>query len=157
MQDSASHEARTDRKAAPIVAQTVWIEESLKDAPGGVAEKPNNDHEQQRTAEWLSEDGRERAARPRYASACLGCDLLGLVEDHRRAKTLAARLGLAPPETNIVLTELPAQALLELATRDVLALTPDGSRIRLVTHRGIDDDDVTHAAAAMLSIGRPSG
>jgi hypothetical protein len=64
VQDPASHEARTDRKAAPIVAQAVWIEETLKDAPGGVAEKPNNDHEQQRTAEWLSEDGRERAARP---------------------------------------------------------------------------------------------
>jgi hypothetical protein len=64
VQDPASHEARTDRKAAPIVAQAIWIEETLKDAPGGVAEKPNNDHEQQRTAEWLSEDGRERAARP---------------------------------------------------------------------------------------------
>ena len=79
----ASQEARTDRKATPIVAQAVWIEESLKDAPGGVAEKPNNDHEQQRTAEWLSEDRRERAARPRYASACLGCDLEGeCANDH---------------------------------------------------------------------------
>src|SRR4030095_6624843 len=83
VQGPASHEARTDRKATPIVAQAVWIEESLKDAPGGVAEKPNNDHEQQRTAEWLSEDGRERAARPRYASACLGCDLKGeCANDH---------------------------------------------------------------------------
>ena len=32
--------------------------------------------------------------------------------------------------------------------------TPDGARIRLVTHRGIDDDDVARAAAAMLSIAR---
>ena len=54
--DPANHEAHTDREAAPIVAQTVWIEDTLKDAPGGVAEKPNNDHEQQRAAEWLSQD-----------------------------------------------------------------------------------------------------
>ena len=34
-------------------------------------------------AEWLSEDGRERAARPRYASACLGGDLQGqCANDH---------------------------------------------------------------------------
>jgi hypothetical protein len=56
MQDPANHEGRTDREAAPIVAQAVWIEETLKDAPGGVAEKPNGGYEQQRTAEWLSED-----------------------------------------------------------------------------------------------------
>jgi hypothetical protein len=64
MHDPANHEGRTDREAAPIVAQTVWIEETLKNAPGGVTEKPNGGYEQQRTAEWLSEDGRERAARP---------------------------------------------------------------------------------------------
>jgi threonine aldolase len=77
-----------------------------------------------------------------------------LAEDHRRARALAGRLGLGAPETNIVLTELPASALLELATRDVLALAPDGARIRLVTHRGIDDDAVTRAAAALLTVGR---
>ena len=58
--EPANHEGRTDREAAPIVTVTVWIEETLKDAPGGVAEKPNGGYEQQRTAEWLSEDGRER-------------------------------------------------------------------------------------------------
>src|SRR4029453_12980846 len=68
--------------------QAVWIEESLKDAPGGVAEKPNHDHKQQRTAEWLSEDGRERAARPRDASACLGCDLEGQYADDHVEHTL---------------------------------------------------------------------
>jgi hypothetical protein len=77
----ASHEARTDGEATPIVAQTIWIEETLKDAPGGVAEKPNDGHEQQRTAKRLSEDGCERAARPRYASACSGCDLEGQRSD----------------------------------------------------------------------------
>jgi hypothetical protein len=65
------------------VAQAIWIEETLKDAPGGVAEKPNDGHEQQRTAKRLSEDGCERAARPRYASACSGCDLEGKrADDH---------------------------------------------------------------------------
>lgn len=88
MQGPASHEARTDRKAAPIVAPAVWIEESLKDAPAGVAEKPNNDHEQQRTAEWLSEDGREHAARSRYASACIRCDLEGQCADDHVEHTL---------------------------------------------------------------------
>jgi hypothetical protein len=77
----ASHEARTDGEAAPIVAQAIWIEETLKDAPGGVAEKPNDGHEQQRTAKRLSEDGCERAARPRKASACSGCDLEGQGSD----------------------------------------------------------------------------
>jgi hypothetical protein len=81
--DPASHEARTDREAAPIVAQAVGIEEALKDAPGGVAEKPNGGHEQQRTAERLTENSRERAARPRYASACSRCDLEGQrADDH---------------------------------------------------------------------------
>ena len=67
----------------PIVAQAVWIVDALKDAPGGAAEMPNNDHEQQRMAEWLSEDGCERAARRRDASAFLGCDLEGqCADDH---------------------------------------------------------------------------
>ena len=70
------------------MAQTVWIEETLKDAPGGVAEKPNGGYKQQRTAEWLSEDGRERAARSRDASACLGCDLEGQRADDHVEHTL---------------------------------------------------------------------
>jgi hypothetical protein len=56
--------------------------------PGGVAEKPNNDHQQQRTAEWLSEDGRERASRPRDASACVGGDLEGQCADDHVEHTL---------------------------------------------------------------------
>ena len=59
------------------------IEETLNDAPGGVAEKPYDGHEQQRPAKRLSEDGCERAARPRDASACSGCDLEGQrADDH---------------------------------------------------------------------------
>ena len=88
MQDPADHEGRTDRETAPIVAQTVWIEETLKDAPGGVAEKSNGGYEQQRAAEWLSEDGRERAARSRDASACLSRDLEGQRADDHVEHTL---------------------------------------------------------------------
>jgi len=86
--DPADHEGRTDRQTAPIVAQAVWIEETLKDAPGGVAEKPNGGYKQQRAAEWLSEDGRESAARSRDASACLGRDLEGQRADDHVEHTL---------------------------------------------------------------------
>ena len=70
------------------MAQTVWIEETLKDTPGGVAEKPNGGDEQERTAERLSEDGRECAARPRDASACPRCDLEGQCADDHVEDTL---------------------------------------------------------------------
>ena len=69
-----------------------------------------------------------------------------LLDDHRRARRLADLLGMPAPETNIVLTELPASALPELAARGVLAFAPGGGNVRLVTHRGIGDDDVERAA-----------
>jgi len=72
-----------------------------------------------------------------------------LLDDHRRARRLADLLGLPAPETNIVLTELPATALPELAARGVLAFAPGEGRVRLVTHRGISDDDVERAARAL--------
>jgi threonine aldolase len=71
-----------------------------------------------------------------------------LVEDHGRARRLAELLGLPAPETNIVMTELPVSALPELEQRGVLAFAPGGGNVRLVTHRGISDDDVEQAAAA---------
>src|SRR5439155_25279003 len=70
-----------------------------------------------------------------------------LLHDHRRARRLADLLGMPAPETNIVLTELPASALPELAARGVLAFAPRGGNVRHVTHRGIGDDDVERAAA----------
>ena len=83
MHDAASHEAHAGAEPAPIVAQPVWIEETLKDAPCSVAEKPNGGHEKQRTTKRLSEDRYERAARPRYASASSSCDLKGKhADDH---------------------------------------------------------------------------
>jgi len=72
-----------------------------------------------------------------------------LLDDHRRARELAALLELPEPETNIVVTELPASALPELAARGVLAFAPRGGNVRLVTHRGIADDDVEGAARAL--------
>jgi len=70
-----------------------------------------------------------------------------LGEDHERAQRLAELLGLPQPETNIVLTELPASALPELERQGVLAFAPGGGNVRLVTHRGISDGDVERAAA----------
>jgi len=72
-----------------------------------------------------------------------------LLDDHRRARRLAELLELPEPETNIVLTDLPASALPELAARGVLAFAPGSGNVRLVTHRGISDEDVERAAQAL--------
>jgi threonine aldolase len=84
--------------------------------------------------------------------AAAGLVALGLVdrlaEDHRRARRLAELLGLPAPATNIVMTERPASALPELEQRGVLALAPGGGNVRLVTYRGISDDDVERAVLA---------
>ena len=88
--------------------------------------------------------------------AAAGLVALGLVDrladDHRRARDLAASLDLPEPETNIVLTGLEAGSLPRLAALGVLALAPDGRRVRLVTHRGIDDRQIEEAAAAIRSL-----
>jgi threonine aldolase len=72
-----------------------------------------------------------------------------LGEDHERARRLAELLGLPAPETNIVITGLPASALAELEEHGLRALAPGGKNVRLVTHRGIGDDDVERAAAVV--------
>lgn len=91
-----------------------------------------------------------------YVLAAAGLVALTLVdrigEDHARAQRLAELLGLPPPQTNIVLTELPASALPDLEARGVRALAPDGRRVRLVAHRGIGDADVERAAKAVRSL-----
>jgi threonine aldolase len=88
--------------------------------------------------------------------AAAGLVALGLVEriadDHRRARGLAELLGLPPPETNLVLTELDEPSLPDLAARGVLAFAPGGGHVRLVTHRGIGDADVEQAAEAVLAV-----
>lgn len=89
-----------------------------------------------------------------------------LVDDHRRAQDLGRRLAelpglrLDPPdvETNIVLVDVgetglePAAFVVELERRGVRALERDGSRIRLVTHRLVDDDAIDAAVAAAADV-----
>jgi threonine aldolase len=85
--------------------------------------------------------------------AAAGLVALGLVDriadDHRRAQRLAELLRRPAPATNIVMTELPAGALPELEQRGVLAFAPGGGNVRLVTHRGISDEDVERAAEVL--------
>ena len=89
-----------------------------------------------------------------------------LVDDHRRARDLAARLsaipGLAlrnhPVETNIVLVDVTATGaaaatLVELLdAAGVRAMERDPSTVRLVTHRLIDDDDVERAEELIAGV-----
>jgi threonine aldolase len=89
-----------------------------------------------------------------------------LADDHRRARELGARLAaidglrLAPEtvETNIVLLDVTASGweppgfVDALARRGVLVLERDGSRVRLVTHRLIGDEDVERVVAAAAAV-----
>lgn len=89
-----------------------------------------------------------------------------LADDHRRARELAAglavidglRLDPAEVETNIVLVDVtpsgwePHGFVEALERRGVRALVRDGSRIRLVTHRLIDDEAVERALAAIAAV-----
>jgi threonine aldolase len=78
-----------------------------------------------------------------------------LVEDHRRARRLAEGLARIPSfeidparvETNILFVrwkgEGPVQGVVErLKERGVLAMAPDPTRLRLLTHNDVDDQDV---------------
>jgi threonine aldolase len=91
-----------------------------------------------------------------WVLAAAGLVALGLVDriadDHRRARRLAELVGLPEPETNIVMTRLPESSLPALESRGVLAFAPGGSQVRLVTHRGISDDDVERAAVAVAGL-----
>ena len=84
-----------------------------------------------------------------------------VADDHRRARALAAGLGAIPGvrlrpeviETNIVLADVsgtgiaPAELASLLADAGLLVLEADTSRIRLVTHRLIGDDEIERAGA----------
>jgi len=75
-----------------------------------------------------------------------------LADDHRRAKLLAKGFGVDPAtvETNIVIATVPDAPAVEARFADegirIVAIGPD--RIRLVTHRDVDDADVERALAA---------
>jgi threonine aldolase len=88
-------------------------------------------------------------------------DWTHLAIDHDRARALAMgladvrgiRVDVEAVRTNIVVAEVAeggdaAQACARLASHGVLALPFGTSRIRLVTYRDIDDDDVARAVAA---------
>lgn len=90
----------------------------------------------------------------------------GIAEDHRRARELARLLEAIPGitlrpatiETNIVLAEVAATglapeelvSLLEVAGLRVMER--DTTRIRLVTHRLVGDEDVERAAAIVAEV-----
>lgn len=86
-----------------------------------------------------------------------------LGDDHARASALAAQVAAAFPEslydpascrTNIVAFDHPrARAVVaELAERGVLAGTVGPRRVRLVTHAGIVDEDVTYVTEALKEL-----
>lgn len=87
-------------------------------------------------------------------------NLAGLADDHRRAKTLAARIAALPgvsvvaPETSIVMVDLADERLspgpvLEALERRGVRMTPFGPRrLRAVTHLDVDDAGAERAALA---------
>ena len=87
-----------------------------------------------------------------------------LAEDHVRARRLADLVAATFPasgydpascRTNIVVFSHPdARALVgELAEHGVLAGTLAATRVRLVTHVGVDDDDLEHVAGVLSGLG----
>ncbi len=89
--------------------------------------------------------------------------LAGLAEDHRRARALAEGLlgleGTSLPhgevETNIVIVDVGTRDARALATamaaEGVLASALSPERLRFVTHRDVDDDDVERAILAFVA------
>jgi threonine aldolase len=85
-----------------------------------------------------------------------------LADDHRRARDLEGRLraqGVTledePVETNIVYVPVggsPEGYVARLAERGVLAFSPDGLRLRLVTHRLIGDAEVERASEVIAEV-----
>jgi len=85
-----------------------------------------------------------------------------LAEDHENARVLAEGLsaipGIAlapPPQSNLVFFTAQGwdlgKLMLRLGGQGILCLD-EGGRIRMVTHYGIDRDDVEHAAAEVRSL-----
>ena len=82
-----------------------------------------------------------------------------LVEDHERARRLAAGLADAgyqvePPETNIVLVRIeePQRFLRALAREGVLATLAKAGHGRLCTHLDVGDEDVDAAVEAASGV-----
>jgi threonine aldolase len=87
-----------------------------------------------------------------------------LAEDHANARRLAAglrdlgwRTDREAPETNIFFVEAPAglaprEASAALREQDILVSSPYTGPMRLVTHYGIDDADITRALDAFAAV-----
>lgn len=89
-----------------------------------------------------------------------------MVDDHRRAKTLAdafrglkgVRILPDPPPTNIVVVEFdlpkynPESILQSLESKGVRMLAFGTGRIRAVTHRDVDDEDIEYAAGVLKQV-----
>jgi threonine aldolase len=89
-----------------------------------------------------------------------------VADDHRRARELAERLAAIPGlrlepttiETNIVLADVaatgiePAALVVLLQAAGLRVMERDTHRIRLVTHRLVDDDQVERAAAIVADV-----
>jgi threonine aldolase len=91
-----------------------------------------------------------------------------LQDDHRRATTFAEIVGevpaarVVPPETNIVMVDLPAGVdSVDLARRaadaGVLVTPWTPTRIRVVTHLDVDDDDVRRAGETIARLLEENG
>jgi threonine aldolase len=87
-----------------------------------------------------------------------------LADDHARARALADAVAAAFPDagydpstcaTNIVAFDVPdaVAVVAALAERGVLADTVAPTRVRLVTHHGVDDDGLADALAAVAAVG----
>ena len=89
-----------------------------------------------------------------------------LNEDHDNARALARGLASVPGigldaesvQTNIVMVEVvdrPVQEFIAaLKDRGVLVTYPGGKRVRMVTHYGIDEDDIEEALSIVESVAR---
>jgi threonine aldolase len=79
-----------------------------------------------------------------------------LVADHARAAALAAGLGLATPDTNMLLVPVDDghRAAETAAAQGVRVSVPAVDRVRAVTHRDIDDDGITRAIEALTPLVR---
>jgi threonine aldolase len=98
------------------------------------------------------------------AAALHGLDhhLARLPDDHARARTLASAVdgaggaAVVPPETNIVMIDLPAPRAPMVAARaaeqGVLVAAWAPSRVRVVTHLDVDDADVRRAAEVLAAV-----
>jgi threonine aldolase len=85
-------------------------------------------------------------------------------DDHRRAIEIARAISLFPgivgcpePQTNIVFVTLkdgldPADVVERLRDESILVLPYGAQKIRIVTHRGIDDEAVGYALAAIKDV-----